>query len=103
MQTKIHDEQNIRILIKTGFCICILISLTSLFFLFVGLFCFLFWLFLGGVTLPCFWVLVPSPRSNLDSLQWKCRAFTTGPWGNSYLSIFYFIFLNINLFILIGE
>ena len=31
MQTKIRDEQNIRILMKTAFCICILISLTSLF------------------------------------------------------------------------
>ena len=51
MQIKIHDEQNTRILIKTGFCMCILISLTSLFSVCWFIFCFAFF---GGVTLPRF-------------------------------------------------
>ena len=56
MQTKTHDEQNIRILIKTGFCICLLVSLTSLFSI-CWFVLFFVLAFLGGVTLPRLWGL----------------------------------------------
>ena len=56
METKPHDEQNIRILIKTGFCICLLISLTSLFSVYWFVLFFVS-AFLGGVTLSRLWGL----------------------------------------------